>query len=115
MGVQEIFITSGVVLVVICVVADRMRGGSAICRGIAVPSAIGVGIALWQRSRGVGIDQSWEGFLSLRFLLWMALICVPLITLEALKIKRKHQLKYLVILSAIVMGVYYLTNFRFFP
>ena len=114
MGVQEIFITSGVMAIVICVVMDRIRGGSNICRGIAIPSAIGVIIAFWQRSRGVGIDQSWGGFMSMKFLLWMVLICAPPVTLEVLKIKRKDQLKYLVGIWVTMVLIIYITGFRFF-
>ena len=40
----------------------------------------------------------------------MVLICVPPITLEALKIERKHQIKCSVLLSVIILGVFYLTN-----
>lgn len=115
MGVQDIFIASGVTAVVICIVVDRIRKGSNICRGIAIPSAIGVIIAFWQRSRGVGIDQSWEGFVSMKFLLWMVLICAPPVTLEALKIKRKDQLKYLGGIWVTMVLIIYITGFRFFP
>ena len=115
MGVQETFIVAGGIAVVICVAIDRLRGGVAICRGIAVPSAIALVLALWQRSRGVGIGQSWEGFLNLKFLLWMILMCVPPITLEALNLERKHQIKYLVLFLVVILAVFYLTGFRFFP
>ena len=51
----------------------------------------------------------------MKFLLWMILICAPPITLEALNVERKHQIKYLVLLLVVIVTVFYLTGFRFFP
>ena len=114
MSQQVTLIILGSITVASCIIIDRVRGGSAICKGIAIPSALGVLIAVWQRTRGVGIDLSWQDFPTMSFTLWMVCALGPPGVLSLLRVKRKDQLKYLVGIWIFMALSFYLTGFRFF-